>query len=179
MQRTATALACPILAIGLALGLLSGCNGNDNSAKKAAHSSSPAPKSAAKSPASGKAAGAGTTYCKLLQTDFTSLFSSIHSPQDAQQAVQLLQRVAAAAPPSMKKDWSVLGGALGQLRGALVQAAKLQQEQKAGKISKKQLKVKTSMLLQQTQSLQTPKTQAAGRAVVANASSYCGVRLGG
>jgi hypothetical protein len=178
MRRTATALACPILAIGLALGTLSGCNGNDNSsAKKAAHSSSPAPKSAAPSP--GKAAGAGTTYCKLLQTDFQTMFSSIRSPQDAQQAVQLLQKVAAASPQSMKKDWAVLGGAFGKLRGALVEAAHLQQEQKSGKISKAQLKQKTSMLLQQTQSLQTPQTQAAGKAVVANASSYCGVRLGG
>ena len=179
MRRTATALACPILAIGLALGLLSGCNGNDDSAKKAAHSSSPAPKSATPSPASGSAAGAGTTYCKLLQTNFTSLFSSIRSPQDAQRAVQLMQKVAASAPPSMKNDWVVLGGALGKLRGALVEAAHLQEEQKAGKISKQQLKQKTTMLLQQTQSLQTPQTQAAGKAVVANASSYCGVRLGG
>jgi hypothetical protein len=179
MRRTATALACPILAVGLALGLLSGCNGNNNdSAKKAAHSSSPAPKSAAPT-TSGKAAGANTTYCKLMQTDFQSLFSSIRSPQDAQRAVQLMQKVAASAPPSMKKDWVVLGGALGKLRGALVEAAHLQQEQKSGKISKQQLKQKTSMLLQETQSLQTPQTQAAGKAVVANASSYCGVRLGG
>jgi hypothetical protein len=174
MSRTATG----IVTFVLALGLLSGCSGGDSSAS-ASHQASKSPSGAASAASPSAAAGAGTTYCKLLSTDFEQVFSSIHGPGDAKRAVALLQKVANSSPPAVRKDWTIIGGALGRLRVALTKAAALQQEQQAGKISKQQLQKETRKLLQQTQALQTPQTQAAGQAISQNAASYCGVKLGG
>jgi hypothetical protein len=160
MSRTATG----IVTFVLALGLLSGCSGGDSSAS-ASHQATKSPSGAASAASPSAAPGAGTTYCKLLSTDFEQVFSSIHGPGDAK--------------PAVRKDWTIIGGALGRLRVALTKAAALQQEQQAGKISKQQLQKETRKLLQQTQALQTPQTQAAGQAISQNAASYCGVKLGG
>jgi hypothetical protein len=166
MRPTAAALVAPVLA----LALLTGCGGTADSSTSA---SSPSATISAKPP------GAGTPYCTLLQTDLTALFNHIHGPKDADTAVTMIRRVAAAAPAEVKDDWATIGGSLGQLRSALARAARLQKDQKAGKLNQKQLKRATASLLRQTQALSTPKTQAAGTAVVEHATRYCGIALKG
>jgi hypothetical protein len=166
MRRTAAALVAPVLA----LGLLTGCGGAGDSS-----ASAPSPSKTV----SAKAPGAGSTYCTLLETDFTAMFNNISGPKDADTAVTLIGKVAAAAPAEVKDDWATIGGSLGKLRSALTQAAQLQKDQKAGKLNKSQLRKATAALLKQTQALSTPKTQAAGKAVVAHASRYCGIALKG
>jgi small-conductance mechanosensitive channel len=183
MKRFVVGLTAPVLAIGL----LTACNGNSdngsNSADKAPSSSPSASQPASGGPSSPapteKAPGAGSKYCTLLSSDLSSLFNNIKGPKDAAKAVDAIKQVAAEAPSKVRDDWKVLDGSLGQVQVALTKAAKLQKEAKAGKVSKKQVQKEMTKLMQQTQSLSTPRSKAAGQAVAKNAADYCGLTLGG
>lgn len=180
-------LVSGLLAPALALGMLTACNHKtDDASKTAAQAPSAQASGAGKTPGgpsttgpTGDAPGAGTKYCKLLGTDFATLFANIKGPQDAAKVVGVMRQVADEAPPEVRDDWKVLSVTFDQMQTALSKAAKLQQEARDKKLSRKQLQERSARLMQETQALNTPQNKAAGEAVARNASQYCGISLGG
>ena len=169
-------LVSGLLAPALALALLTACN--DKADGNSTEARSQAPSAGASASPSG-APGAGTTYCKLLGTDFATLFANVKGPRDAAKVVRVMRRVADEAPPQVRDDWKVLSGAFGQMQTALGKAARLQQHARDKDISMKQLRQRSARLMRQTQAMNTPKNKAAGEAVARNAKTYCGITLGG
>lgn len=181
MKRLIAALTVPVLA-GTAL---TGCSGEDEKTNAdATTSTSPSPSTASEQPSEGKpsvdpdAPGAGSAYCDLLSTDFASLFSNIQGPEDVEKAVGVVEKIADEAPAEVKQEWGVMEGALGQMKGALTQAAALQKKASEGKVSKQQLQKESARLMKDMQALDTPENNKAGDAVSKHAGEYCGVKLG-
>jgi hypothetical protein len=188
MSRRLPLLLAPLVALALAA---AGCNGDagdtDHTAAQpsqaAGHRPSPAPATATGEPGTdgegshGDAPGAGTEYCRLLGTDFDALFNDIQGPQDADKVVDLMRRVAGTAPPKVRDDWRVLGGTFDEIQHALSRAARLQKQAEDKSLSPQQLLRRAYRLMQRTQALNDPRSQAAGAAVARHARHYCGLDL--
>lgn len=170
MKRLLTAMTAAVFAVSL----VAGCGGDET---KAEDPKEPATSESADE-ATGDAPGAGTKYCELLGTDFATLFASIQNPEDANDAVEVIEQIADEAPAEVQEEWGVMEGALGTLKTALTQAADLQKKAAAGEVSTKELQEKSAKLLKDTQALNTPENNAAGDAVSAHATDYCGLKLG-
>lgn len=185
MNRLLASLTASVAAAAV----LTACGGGDdqNSADAPAASESPSESTSAPAPSEAEgspgvdaanAPGAGTRYCDLLQTDFPTLFSSIKTPGDVNKAVGVISEIAGEAPKDVKTEWATMEGAIGQMKGALTEATKLQQQAEAGKLTQKQLQEKSAELMKSMQSLNTPENNEAGTAVTKHAADYCGVNLG-
>lgn len=196
MRRLPPLLLVPLLALAVALG---GCNGDpdETSADATPASGTTAPSApgsgagtpqdgadtqdGSEAPDAGKAAapGAGTRYCTLLGSDFTTLFDHVDGPRDAGRVVDLMRQVAASAPPRVRDDWRVLGGAFDEIQQALAKAAALQRRAEDKSLSPEELQRRSLRLMKRTQELNDPRSQAAGEAVARHAQRYCGISLGG
>lgn len=178
MKRFLLGLTAPVLAVAL----LAGCGGGEDTAADASkESTSPSPSpSAAESPSgsTADAEGAGTKYCELLATDFATLFANMRSPEDVENAVDMIRQIAQEAPPEIEDDWAAMEGALDQMKATLMRAADLQKKAEAGEITQKQLQKQSQQLMEEMQALDTPANNKAGDAVAKHASEYCGVNLG-
>lgn len=177
MNRALAALTVPILA----LALLAGCSEEEQSAPKAEAtvSSSPSGGPSSSGPSvDPDAPGADTEYCRLLATDFATVFASIQGPEDVEKAVGMIRDIVDAAPADVADEWQTMAGALDEMEGALTKAAELQQKAAAGKISQKELQKQSMKLQQDMQALNTPENNKAGKAVSEHAAEYCGVQLG-
>lgn len=159
MKRTIRGLAVSVVSV-LALSALTGCSGE--SEKEAAEPEVP---------------GEGTEYCKLLGTDFASVFAEIQGPEDVTKAVGMIEDVAAAAPDEVKGDWEKMNRALGGMEDALVKAAELQKQAEAGEVTRKKLERESKKLMKSMEALNTPENNRAGDAVAKHAGDYCGIKL--
>ena len=181
MKRLLAGLTAPVLAVSL----LSGCSGDEEPAAGETNSTSPSPSAPSEEPSAGatepdpNAPGADSKYCELLGTDFATLFSNIQGPEDVNEAVAVIEDIAAEAPAEVKQEWAVMGGALGQMKGALTKAAALQKQAAEGKVSKEKLQKETAKLMKDMEALNTPENNKAGDAVSKHATEYCGISLGG
>lgn len=180
MKRLLAELVVPVLA----LTVLSGCGGDQETKADEATSTSPSPSAPVDDPSEGSAEpdpdapGAGTKYCELLSTDFATLFANIQGPEDVDEAVAVIKRIADEAPAEVESEWAVMESALADMNGALIRAAELQEQAAAGKVSKEKMQRETAKLMKDMQALDTPENNQAGDAVAKHASEYCGVSLG-
>lgn len=178
MKRLLIGLTAPVLAVSL----LAGCGSDDTSAEATQETASPSdaesPSGQPSEDAAGDAEGADTEYCKLLSTDFATLFANMQGPEDVNEAVGIMKQIADEAPADVEDDWAVMEGALGQMKGALLRAAELQKKAENGEISKTELQKQTATLMKDMQALDTPRNNKAGDAVSQHATKYCGISLG-
>jgi len=198
MRPTSSVLGASLLT----LLLLAGCGGEDKSATDGSAaseaSSSPSVKKGADDGSAddgaddgsaddgadgeaddGEAApGKGTKYCKLLSTDFATLFANIGGPEDVTEAIGIIKQIGEQAPPSVKDQWATMQGAFGQVEDALVEAARLQKQAAAGTVTQKRLQKETARLTQEMQAINTPANAKAGKAVAEHAAKFCGQTLG-
>jgi len=179
-RRPGTALAGCVLS----LLVLSGCSdqepasgdpraGGASSAPSAAAGSTdaPAPQGEAQAP------GATTEYCRLLRTDLASVFGSVRGPDDVTEAVDMISRIGRAAPAEVRPQWRVMEAALDRIKGALREAARLQQRVEAGEIGQRELARKSQELTRSMRGLDTARNERAGSAVAEHAADYCGVAV--
>lgn len=185
MKRLPAALTAPVVAFALLAGCSGGGSSTDSAEETGAEStptpSEPAeesPSAGASDPAVANAPGADTEYCKLLSTDFATLFSSIQGPDDVTKAIDVIEDIVAEAPPEVADEWKTMSGALDDMEGALRKAAELQEQAASGKVSQKELQRKTQDLMKDMESLDTPQNNEAGDTVAKHAADYCGVTLG-
>ncbi len=175
MRRLTAALTTALLAASV----LTGCGGDaEESAAPAETPTTEAPTETPTAESTAAAPGAGTTYCKLLGTDFAALFGEIQGPEDVAAAIGMIERIGNEAPPEVEKEWGRMQSALGQVEDALTEAARLQKQAASGKVGQKELREQTKKLTAQMQSLNTPANAKAGDAVAEHAGRHCGVQLG-
>lgn len=183
MRRLLASLTAPLLAVSL----LAGCGGadetsssqepsNDTSSSAPAEDESQDP-TATENPAE-NAPGAESEYCKLLGTDFASMFANIKGPEDVTKAIGMIKQIGSAAPDEVADEWNLMQGALGQVENAMTQAARLQQQAAEGDVSPEELQKQTEKLTKDMESLDTPANAKAGDAVAKHAEEYCGLALG-
>lgn len=183
MKRLLASLTAPLLAVSL----LAGCSdaeepsAGDNPSTETSPSAPEDDPSAAEDgadDAAGDAAGAGTEYCKLLSTDFATLFANIKGPDDVAEAIGIIKQIGSAAPAEVEGEWGRMQGALGQVESALTKAAQLQKKAAAGDVTSEQLQKQTAKLSKDMQTLNTPANAKAGDTVAKHATDYCGLTLG-
>lgn len=178
MKRLLASVTVSVVAVSV----LAACGGDsENTADEPTESASESPSESAPSEepsAPADAEGTGTRYCDLLTNEFSTLFANAQSADDVTKALAVIDDIAAEAPDEVSADWQTMSSALGEMKGPLTEAAKLQEQMKSGKITQEQLQKKTQELMASMQALDTKKTQQASTAVAAHVGEYCGVNIG-
>ena len=179
MKRLLASVTVSVVAVSV----LAACGGDpENAADEPTESTSESPSESTspseKPPAAADAEGAGTRYCDLLTNEFSTLFANAQTADDVTKALAVIDDIAAEAPDEVSAEWQTMAGALGEMKGPLTEAAKLQEQMKSGKLTQEQLQKKTEKLMASMQALDTKKTQEASTAVAAHVGEYCGVKLG-